>query len=151
MCHERWAIHVVIKRKFFYIYINRYLTSGAECRRNISESVTITQRMTSSAKLHPSHRQWYFSEREREEQRQLIAEQKSLHANILSLSFAVARHDLTSSTYKFIRSISFKWWTTVKISFVTNRLSCGSFCASLMSPIGNGNKNKKNICRVTGG
>ena len=23
MCHERWALHVVIKRKFFYIYIQQ--------------------------------------------------------------------------------------------------------------------------------
>jgi len=24
MCHERWALHVVIKRKFFYIYVHVY-------------------------------------------------------------------------------------------------------------------------------
>ena len=24
MCHERWALHVVIKRKFFYIYSTQY-------------------------------------------------------------------------------------------------------------------------------
>jgi len=26
MCHERWALHVVIKRKFFYIYICSFST-----------------------------------------------------------------------------------------------------------------------------
>jgi len=26
MCHERWALHVVIKRRFFYIYICRFST-----------------------------------------------------------------------------------------------------------------------------